>query len=271
MLNAVIIPIYQATVSDGEQQSLAQCCKIFVTKPILFVAPENLDVSIYQQIAGAKKIEFVFFPEKYFRSIESYSLLLMSPLFYQRFAQFKYILIYQLDAYAFRDELDAWCDRGYDYIGAPWLKKQNDDSITEAGVGNGGFSLRRVQAFLDLGRGRAPAFFSTKELMSLHYANISKSGSALEKMLVSFKLAFKALGLRNNLAYYAKHYTEDDFWCGIAPQASIPIRIAPFSEALKFAFESHPEYLYSKNGDQLPFGCHAWLRYNPKFWETFIK
>ena len=35
------------------------------------------------------------------------------------------MLIYQLDAYVFKDELLNWANKGYDYIGAPWLPWKN--------------------------------------------------------------------------------------------------------------------------------------------------
>jgi len=44
---------------------------------------------------------------------------MMSPAFYDAFKAFDYILIYQLDAFVFRDELEYFCSLGYDYIGAP--------------------------------------------------------------------------------------------------------------------------------------------------------
>jgi len=43
------------------------------------------------------------------------------------------------------------------------------------------------------------------------------------------------------------------------------------SEAVAFAFEAHPEYLFELNQQQLPFGCHAWQRYNPEFWERMFE
>lgn len=39
--------------------------------------------------------------------------------FYRRFGKYKYMLIYQLDAFVFSDKLLDFCEMGYDYIGAP--------------------------------------------------------------------------------------------------------------------------------------------------------
>lgn len=44
---------------------------------------------------------------------------MLSAEFYDRFAAYEYVLIYQLDAFVFADRLAEFCQMGYDYIGAP--------------------------------------------------------------------------------------------------------------------------------------------------------
>ena len=41
-------------------------------------------------------------------------------------------------------------------------------------------------------------------------------------------------------------------------------------EALEFSFELAPRYCFMMNGRRLPFGCHAWFRYDREFWEPFL-
>src|ERR1044071_9510110 len=85
----------------------------------------------------------------------------MSEPFYRAFEEYDYILIYQLDCLVFSNALEAWCHKGYDYIGAPWFERWHQlrsersaypDEIVEGfgAVGNGGFSLRNVRAALDV-------------------------------------------------------------------------------------------------------------------------
>ena len=45
-----------------------------------------------------------------------------------------------------RDELLDWCNKNYDYIGAPWVKKERDNILLK--TGNGGFSLRKSNPIL---------------------------------------------------------------------------------------------------------------------------
>ncbi len=67
----------------------------------------------------------------------SYNNLFLSKDFWNSFDE-ENILIYQQDAMLFHDQLNEFLD--YDYIGAPWLPNQTDNSV---GVGNGGFSFRK--------------------------------------------------------------------------------------------------------------------------------
>lgn len=64
---------------------------------------------------------------------------------------------------------------------------------------------------------------------------------------------------------------EDVFWGLVVPQKCSFFKVAPPEIALKFSFEVKPKYLYTVNNKQLPFGCHAWNRYEPKFWRQFIE
>ena len=93
---------------------------------------------------------------------------MLSSEFYRRFSKFEYILIYQLDAFVFKDQLNYWCKKGYDYIGAPWFEgfHLTKTGVNIIGVGNGGFSLRRVKTHIDL-TGRFGFFKIYKKNISL--------------------------------------------------------------------------------------------------------
>lgn len=105
-------------------------------------------------------------------------------------------------------------------------------------------------------------------------------------------LFYKLCKAKNKLSDFEKKYSyqEDVFWGLAAPKrldsfsghskllkyiASFFIRndfnIAPVEIALKFSFETTPKQLYKRNNEQLPFGCHAWEKYDPEFWKPFIQ
>ncbi len=233
-LVSIVIPVYKETISEFERIALQRCNKILSAYPAQFVAPESLDMQAYtKELPDASIIRF---PEKYFKDTYTYSKLLTIPRFYKAFTGSEYILIYQLDAYVFKDNLEYWCKSGYDYIGAPWvnedwihqLKKDiriNFSSKWIRKVGNGGLSLRKVKSSLKASR----------------------------------YLYFLALIWWKN---------EDVFWSNVVPRL-FPYKIPSVQTALKFSFDLDPERCYELNDRQLPFGCHAWDK-NYSFWKTFI-
>ena len=75
---------------------------------------------------------------------QTYSSLLKMPTFWEYFTEWSHVLIYQTDALIMRKIDDVYFQ--YDYIGAPWDRK---NQWVKHCAGNGGFSLRRVQAMID--------------------------------------------------------------------------------------------------------------------------
>lgn len=147
MKNVAIVSIgYKEHLSNDEIISLERCLKVFNTRDIFMVVPDNLSTIEYEAIALANnvKITFVKTSPIWFESISNYSKLLIQKNFYEFFKDYEYILIYQLDCFAFKDNLDYFVDLGYNYYGAAWLH----NNLYKV-VGNGGLSLRNVKAFIE--------------------------------------------------------------------------------------------------------------------------
>jgi hypothetical protein len=220
------------------------------------IHPRSLDVSGLKTTLPTTRFEA--FEDRYFAGISGYNALMLSPCFYERFADSTYILIHQLDAYVFRDELEYWCAQGYDYIGAPWLvrpvyrfplfrlaswlKKQYclatgtpNGQITRYRVGNGGFSLRKVSSHLK----------ATRDLSKV----------------IEFYLAHK----HNHI------FHEDVFFAVEVNRHQMGFHYPHYMEALKFSFDKYPALCFRLNGNQLPFGCHSWYgRKMKRFWFPLI-
>ena len=247
-LVTIIIPIYKIDLSLTEQISLNQCIKILGNHSIVFVQPESLDTS---SINFEGRISSEKFPDHYFKSVFGYNRLMLTASFYERFSHSKFILIYQLDAYVFKDELLYWCSKDYDYIGAPWIatpnkgfkkvlslfdsKKKKARSEIFYKVGNGGFSLRKV---------------------STHISNSKKMKSVIEQNLSRSKDDFRIM--------------EDVFWSSI-PEHDSSFLIPDYKEGLQFAFDRKPELALKLNNNKLPFGCHGFEK--PKvraFWNRMM-
>lgn len=250
---AVIIPIYRLPLSDDERLSLDQVCHILKGYPLIAIHPVSLDLS--PVLHDYPDLQAEEFDDSYFKGIAGYNQLMLSTECYGRFLKWDYILIYQLDAWVFRDELQAWCEKGYDYIGAPWLEKpvyrlpliasfmrMRHKWLLKQGkpspqsfynkIGNGGLSLRRVKS---------------------HYAATSEYKNLIDSFLSKPRSHF---------------FNEDVFWATQLPEFVYP----DAREALLFAFDKYPAYCYRLTNGQLPFGCHGWNKRKMKrFWTPIIK
>ncbi len=121
----MLYPFTKSISNQFESISFNQCLKVFKKHLLCIVTHNDLDISSYTELLGKCKINYIieYFNNEYFNGVSGYNKLMLSREFYLRFKNYEYILIYQLDAYVFRDELDYWCGQGYDYIGAPWIFK----------------------------------------------------------------------------------------------------------------------------------------------------
>lgn len=256
---AVLIPFYKKEISDYENISLQQCQKILSSHDIIAIKPDDFILPEFSQSINFFKT--VSFDPGFFKSIAGYNGLMLSADFYKAFLDYEYVLIYQMDCFVFKDELNDWCDQNWDYIGAPWIKKTYHKNYLELQfakikryfstnfnrldnnepnqyqldnkVGNGGFSLRRVQKFYDLCLVMQPVID--------HY-----------------------LSAKGNL------HNEDVFWSIEVNREKRILNIPDCSTALNFAFEVPPFKNHVLTENNLPFGCHDWDRY-ADYWEPTFK
>ncbi len=225
---------------------------------ITAICPENLDTSAFKELYPS--FSFEHFDSSYFASKHSYNHLMLSCNFYGRFLAWDYVLIYQTDAFVFRNELREWSDKGYDYIGAPWILKPKhktliykicseiktaigslfggakDRHIARGKVGNGGFSLRKTKSCYD--------FLVAHPQLAEFYKSRS-----------------------NNHRYY-----EDVFWAVEPRTHGADFRIPDVKEALEFSFDIYPDHAMKQNGGRLPFGCHGLFgKKRWSFWKPIIE
>lgn len=263
----VVIPVHSPDPSPGELVSFSQCFSILNKYPIVVVAPDKMNLEKYKEaVADFKTITI---PQVWLSGLLAYNKLKVSAFFYELFNQYQYLLTYELDAYVFTDELQYWCNKGYDYIGAPWFEGlASPVSDTIIGVGNSGFSLRNVQSCLRLLKRvrylkAARAFWFKSRLQAL--IRFSKILSGLKKYLhIQSMTELEQLFFDNEL-------NEDFYWTRSVEKAFDDYRVAPIDDACKFSFDVNPSFLFKRNDGRLPFGCHAWERYEPDFWKPFIQ
>jgi len=273
-LVCVVVPVYKKEMSRFEVASLRQCKRILGNHPIILIVPRGLTLS--DDIACIAN-EIKELNPACFKSIEAYNKMLLAPWFYRNFTNYEFMLIYQLDAYVFRDELKAWCQKGYDYLGGVWFKgytKNPEQGFVEWVPGNGGLSLRKVDSCVKALTSRARAFGPSSLLKQLVRNLLRGRGLWIVELLV---FPVKILGFRNTVRWEAQNFAgyEDVFFALHAPRMISSFVVPSVEEAALFSWDRRPDYLFGKH-QVLPFGCHAWFREEPpyeangSFWRNHI-
>ncbi len=156
----ILVPVYKAVLPGIEAFSLRHSlAQLKAGREVRFIAPASLDIAWYHAEFPGLPVDR--YDDACFASIPGYNRLLMGTAFYERYIAREFMLILQTDAILLRDDLDDWCAQPYDYVGAPWpdgvqIKVQLDQFQGELAkqvkvhVGNGGLSLRRNRACIDL-------------------------------------------------------------------------------------------------------------------------
>lgn len=261
----VVIPLYRNNLSAIEHWAIERNRRVLSSqRDVAIVCPDELDLSPLDELLGitSGRCRVERFAHSFFDGRQGYNQLMLSRQFYSRFKQSQFIAIIQTDVALFHDSLDYWCSLDYDYVGAPWLPARNEiegwnvpkramyqircgwarfrggfHSVQlKWKVGNGGFSLRRVEAMLRV-LDKHPA-----EIVEM--AKDSSHNSNFEDVVWSVRV--------------------NELW----PNS---LRIPDYTTAAHFSIEGHPEMAMSLTGGQLPMGTHAFYRHrNRKFWSKFL-
>ncbi len=259
---AIVVPVHAEKLTAEQSISLNQLNTCLKGYDKYVVLPKNLDVD-WANFFTQK------FDQSFFSSNQGYNKLMISKQFYQAFKNYEYILIYQLDSLVFSDQLLQWCERGYDYIGAPWFVDvipEMNWSVQDC-VGNGGFSLRKVGTFLKVLNRYYSHSYRLKESLIQSYRFVQKITAFIKKQILSGSKSNQKIDFLKKQSDIGQ---EDIFWSIKTRDLYPTFNIPPPEEAVSFSFEVNPQYCFQKNGYRLPFGCHAWTKYDLKFWETFM-
>lgn len=251
----IVVPVYKTELTPYEKLSLDRLVQVLGNYPKTIIHPRGLNLApVTDRYPGAFTTQA--FAADYFDGIDGYNRLMLSPEFYEAFLSFDHILIYQLDAYVFRDELTAWCAHGYDYIGAPWLCKTK-------------YNRFPLNIFLKT-RGLAYHLFHIKHRQQCFY-RVGNGGLSLRVPASCLRILREQ---QSTVKHYLKNlqkssqYNEDVFWALEAARQPY-FRIPGWQEALRFSFDLFPELCYHYSQHHLPFGCHRWHK-ELQFWQDHI-
>jgi len=264
----ILIPMStRPELTEEEEISMRQIRHHLGRYEKFLIVPEGLDIHF-------EGFETKHFPRRFFGSAAAHGRMLNTPEFYRHFEDYEFIFFHHLDALAFSDQLEEWCDSDLDYIGPPWINCPDSPWVDRPRVGNGGFTLLRVQKALEALRSRHLAQPATFWLdLFTHRATASTIGK-LEKLKGIFPFS---IIVRRLLAEWYEtedpspnNRNNDIFWSDFASYYLPEFKVASVEEGLRFAFEVSPRICLELNGGKMPFGCHAWARYDRAFWEPFI-
>ena len=253
MSNCVVIfPLYK-TPNKLELSFLENGLEKTKDHQHIIVAPKSLNID--QSFGKLNNLEVRTFEDYYFEDIAGYNKLLLSEEFYNAFTNFDFMLIHQTDVFLFKDELNFWCDKNYDYIGAPWFRP---DKLNKIGI-------FKIIEHLKL-------YFKKNKIYAKRHNKVGNGGLSLRKISTALnvlKITPQIL-LNNYLNTKNLSYNEDIFWSIEAPLILKEYKVPEWKEAMYFAIEFKPSVAYKYLNETLPFGCHAPLKHEPNFWKKFI-
>lgn len=210
-----------------------------------FVHPRKETITNALKLIG--NLSLLPLDDIWFENIHSYNKLLKQKWFYELFQQYKHILIYQSDCIITNYRLlFNWCDLPYSYVGAPWTKNYDPISKKLWMTGNGGLSLRRVGDFI-------------KALEQSHYDFFWCKNLTLKERLYSMSIRNPEQAMKHTMP-------EDIFWSKFVGGHFSWFKTPDPRDALDFAIEVNPKHFFEQNNKRLPFGVHAWEKYDKVFW-----
>lgn len=259
----IVLPAYKTYLTDYERIALTQCVRVLGNYPIWLATPHSLDISAYREICP--DIQARTFDKSYFTDVQGYNRLMLSEEFYKAFSDQEYMLIHQLDAFVFQDDLAYWCQQNYDYIGAPWLRDRDFTGWFD----RLDFTIRQhIATWLNL---KKPDGITPREIIFLN--GVGNGGLSLRRVPAMLRNLKR---FRRKIAEYEKislhQYHEDVFWSIEVNRYWPHLRIPSYRKALLFSIEFYPDWAISNyNCGKLPFGCHAWNIHGTDYWRPLFE
>jgi hypothetical protein len=250
----IVIPLYKTDFDSNEKMSLQRSLSVLKNHAFSIVCPDDLNVSSIEHMFEGLDYDIRRFDPIFFKGISGYNQLMLSQVFYQSFYDCKYILICQTDVFVFSDQLLFWCEKDYDYIGAPWIASPQH-------------ALNKILFLIG-------NFFRKKKKSQHHFFKVGNGGFSLRKVETMQRIVTQ---LRDKIDFFLlnkderQYYQEDVFISIYAPLQIPEIKIPECVEAMGFAIDRKPHLAYAMNDYKLPFACHGFNKPKVrKFWEPIL-
>jgi len=250
--SVVVVPWHPHDVCEEERIALKSIRHYAEGAELVVATPKSSSIPPYLR---PSRIEV--FPAFYFETFLANNRLMTSEIFYRRFQDYDQMLLVHADVLLLKP-LDPLLKVRYpwSYAGAPWVGYRPGGRLKLECVGNGGFSMRRIPDFLDVLTGSSIPFFP--QHTTFH------KGLALWACLLG---CHAARFNRERLSHVMNRHEilEDVYWSKVAQALSRRYTVAPIREAMALSYESFPAYVHSQNHGRLPYGVHAWWRFDVDF------
>lgn len=259
----IVVPVHKAVPTALETVSLRQLGKIMVGRNIVLVSPKGIDTQIYKRlIAGAEDLKV---EPHWMASIKAYNRMMISPLLYTSLQDYSHMLLHEPDAILLSDDLDFWCAQPFDYIGAPWLRQDDSEFGASLAAGaNGGLSLCNLAAMRRVTTSWQ-RWHSWRHVMGDLFEGVRGDTFKLRRGLLA---AYPGGLLRGAHRFYATGW--DLFFTCVVPPLVPDFRLAPPDVCVRFAWELASFICIRYTDGDLPFGLHAWAKYDFEFLRPYM-
>jgi hypothetical protein len=267
---AVVVPApTRAQLSADERTSLRHLTHYLGAYDKYLAAPVGSPVAL-------PRFETRYFSKKFFGSLSAINNLWYAPQFWEAFTDYKFILWYHLDCLVFSDQLEEWCEADLDYIGPPWIRSADSLWVHTPRVGNGGIALAKVESCLRVLHNRSvqePSTYWMDMLARNHRAlrPFAEVAQRAQRYWPRSRVLDRMLTQWDTMENPDRHGRNSDlFWSDRAVHYWPEFKVASLEQGLRFGFEVAPRTCFEMNGRRMPFGCHAWPRYDREFWTPFL-
>lgn len=266
---AIMVPVPSPELSADDRVSMRHLRKHLDHHDKFLLVPKGSGI----RIDGFKVMEL---DRKHFGSAANHNRMLYRTDFWEKFADYEYVLMYHLDALVFSDQLLEWCDKGLDYIGSPFLICKDAPWVREERCGNGGFALYRVPSVIKVLWNRYLA--EPSKFVEDHCSRLIEFQNRVIKPMRLAAPAWLKSSAPPNLRGQIRKMDRaevnergnDLFWSDKAKNYLPGFKVGTLEQGLAFSFEMEPRRCLERTGGRMPFGCHAWARYDRAFWEQYI-
>lgn len=260
----VVVPAHRSRPTPQETISLRQLTRVLGQHEIALITPEGIDRSAYKELLPTASS--VPIKKEWMQSHASYNRLIISPLLSSLFKGYSHLLLHEPDSLTLQDSLLKWCKQPYDYIGAPWFTPiSGQEGLANFAKGaNSGFSLFRLDTMRKITHSWQ-RWYPVKHA----FGDIRRGLKGHPRQIARGLNGLCPGGLLRGAHRLYSSYC-DQYWSLLIPSLVNDFKVAPPEIAVQFAWEKWSHLCMERCRGHLPFGIHAWAKYDFDFLQPHL-